>query len=166
MQESTIKNISNSFLKPYTDYGTLVWCETPICNPTKLEKILNKSAPTILSKGKYESSRSLYKYLNILLLPENIKYNQNKFMWKLVNNQQPKFLKEKLPLKINEAINNPKNNKMIILYRESTIGKRSLSYKGYKMWNLIPDYIRSQKTLSRFSRSYHAYLIDNIQLYS
>ena len=87
-------------------------------------------------------------------------------MWKLVNNQQPKFLKEKLPLKINDAINNPKNNKMIILYREATIGKSSLSYKGYEMWNLIPDYIRSQKTLSRFSRSYHAYLIDNIQLYS
>ena len=87
-------------------------------------------------------------------------------MWKLVNNQQPKFLKEKLPLKINEAIYNPKNNKMIMLYRESIIGKRSLSYKGYKMWNLILHYIRSQKTLSRFSRFYHAYLIDNIQLYS
>ena len=88
-------------------------------------------------------------------------------MWKLVNNQQPKCLKEKFPLKNNEAINNPSSNKMIITYRRTTIGKRSLSYEGYKLWNLeIPDYIRNQKTLRRFSRSYHAYLIDNIQSYS
>ena len=80
-------------------------------------------------------------------------------MWKLVNNQQPKCLKEKFPLKINEAIiNNPNNNKMIILHRRNTTGKRSLSYEGYELWNLeIPEYIRSQKILSRFSRSYHAY---------
>ena len=69
----------------------------------------------MLFKGKYESSKPLYKYLNILPLPENIKHNQGTFMWKLVNNQQPKCVKEKFPLKINEAIiNNPSNNKMII----------------------------------------------------
>ena len=166
MQESTIKNIHNSFLKPYTDYGTLVWYGTPKCNLTKTKKILDKSSRTMLFKGKYESSKPLYKYLNILPLPENIKHKQGKFMWKLVNNQQPKCLKEKLPLKIIEVVNNPNNNKMITLYRRTTIGKRSLSCEGYKMWNLIPDYIRSQKTLKRFSRSYQTYLIDNIQSYS
>ena len=67
-------------------------------------------------------------------------------MWKLVNNQQPKCLKEKFPLKNNEAINNPSSNKMIIPYRRITIGKRSLSYEGYKLWNLeIPDYIMYKK---------------------
>ena len=52
---------------------------------------------------------------------------------------------------------------MIIPYRGTTTGK--IFSEGYKMWNLIPDYIRSQKTLRSFSRSYHAYLIDNIQSY-
>ena len=34
-------------------------------------------------------------------------------------------------------------------------------------WNVeIPEYIRSQETLRRFSRSCHGYLIDNIQSYS
>ena len=80
-----------------------------------MEKILYKSARTILFKIKYESSKPLYKYLNILPLPENIKHNQSKFMWKLVNNQQSKCLKEKFPLKINGA--------MIIPYRRTTIGK-------------------------------------------
>ena len=75
------------------------------------------------------SPQNLYKYLNILPLPEDVKHNQGKFMWKLVNNEQPKCLKEKFPLKINEAINNPNNNKMIIPYRRTTIGKRFLSQK-------------------------------------
>ena len=91
---------------------------------------------------------------------------QGTFLWKLISNQQPKCFKEKFPLKINEAINNANNNKIIILYKRTTIGKRPLSYKWYKMWYLIPDYTRSQKTLRRFSRSYNAYLIDNIQPYS
>ena len=78
-----------------------------------MEKILNKSACTMLFKGKYESFKPLYKYLNILPHHENIKH---KFMWKIFNNQQPKCLKEKFPLKINEAIiNNPNNNKITIL---------------------------------------------------
>ena len=140
VQESSIKNIYNSFLKPYTEYGKLAWCETPKCHLTKIKEILNKSARTALFKGKYESSKPLYKYLKILPLTETIKHNQGKFLWKPVNNQQPKCLQEKFPLKINEAINNPNNNKMIIPYRKTTTGKRSLSYEGYKLWNLeIPE---------------------------
>ena len=163
VQESTIRNIYNSFLKAYTDYGTLVWCGTQKCNLTKMEKILNKSSCTMLFKGKYDSFKPLYKCLSILPLPGNIRHNQGKFMSKLVSNQQPKCVKEKFPFTINEAINNSSNNKMITPYRRTTTGKRSLSYEGYKLWNLeIPDYIRTQKTLRRFSRSYHAYLIDNI----
>ena len=40
------------------------------------------------------------------------------FLWKLINNEQPKCSKEKFPLKINEAINNANNNKMIICMEE------------------------------------------------
>ena len=127
MCKKVLSKIYNSFLKLYTDYGTLVWCGAPTWNLTKMGKILNKSSRTMLFKGKYESTKPLYKYLNILPLPEDVKHNQGKFMWKLVNNEQPKCLKEKFPLKINEAINNPNNNKMIIPYRRTTIGKRFLS---------------------------------------
>ena len=116
VQESTIRNIYNSFLKAYTDYGTLVWCGTQKCNLTKIEKILNKSSCTMLFKGKYDSFKPLYKCLNLLPLPGNIRHNQSKFMSKLVNNQQPKCVKEKFPFTINEAINNPNNNKMITPY--------------------------------------------------
>ena len=123
MQERTIKNINNTFLKPYTEYGTLVWCETPKCHLTKMEITLNVSAQTKLFKGKYESSKPLYKYLKILPLTETIKQNQSKFIWKFVNNQQPKCVQEKFRLKINEALNNPNNNKMIISLEELQLEK-------------------------------------------
>ena len=101
-------------------------------NSFAVEVTFNKSARTMLFKGKCESFKPLYKYLNILTLPENIKHSQGKFRWKLVNSEQPKCLKEIFPLEIDEAINNP-NNKMIIPYRRTIIGKRSLSYEGFEM---------------------------------
>ena len=36
MQEKTLRNIFNAFLKPYLEYGTLVWSEAP---KTYLEKL-------------------------------------------------------------------------------------------------------------------------------
>ena len=83
-----LKNIFNAFLKPYVEYGTLVWSEAPKTYLEKINKTLNRSIRTILFKQKYD----IVKYLNILPLKQNIKLQQGKFTWILKSHNLPNCL--------------------------------------------------------------------------
>ena len=66
VQENTLKNIYNSFVKPYIDYGTLASGTAANTHLETLNKSIKKSLRAILFKGKYDSVKSYYKYLEIL----------------------------------------------------------------------------------------------------
>ena len=40
VQEKTLKNIFNSFIKPYVDYGTLIWGGATKSHLTQIDKII------------------------------------------------------------------------------------------------------------------------------
>ena len=54
-------------------------------------------------KKKQDSVKPYYKYLNINPLEDQIKILQGIFMWKLINDEQPKPIKEKFSLKKSTA---------------------------------------------------------------
>ena len=57
---------------------------------------------------------------------------QGMSLWKFINNEQPKCFKEKFPLKINEAVNNANNNKIIICMKELQLEKDVCLTNGIK----------------------------------
>ena len=132
MQEKTLKIIFNTFLKPFLEYGTLVWSGAPKTYLEKINKTLNRSIRTILFKQKYDIVKLFYKHLGTLPLKQNIKLQQGKFMWKLSSQNLPNCLLNKFSLIHNQAINNA-NQKLIIPYYRATTGKRSVPYQGYKL---------------------------------
>ena len=83
MLEKFLTNIFNAFLKPYLEYGTLVWSGAPETNLDKINKTLNRSIRTILFKQKHDTVKPFYKYLGILPLKQNIKLQQGKFIHSL-----------------------------------------------------------------------------------
>ena len=129
-QENILKNIFNSFFKPYIEYGTLAWGAAANNHLEKINKSTKRSIHTMLFKDKYNSVKPFYGYLNILPLSDNIKLLQGKYkMWNLFNSNLPKPLTEHFPLKYNEAINN-QQNRLIIPYHRTSIGKKSLLHSG------------------------------------
>ena len=57
-------------------------------------------------------------------------------MWKLLAKKHPDSITEQFSLHFNEAINNTNGEKLIIPYYRTSIGKKSLLYQGYRIWNL------------------------------
>ena len=113
----------------------------------------------MLFKDKYDSVKPFNEYLDILTLLDNIKLFQGKYMWNLFNSNLSKPLTEHFPLKYNEAINN-QQNRLIIPYHRTSIGKKSSLHSGYIVWNQeIPENIKNKKSTKSFTNAYKQYLI-------
>ena len=118
---------------------------------------------TMLFKNRFDNVKPFYKHLNILPLTRNIKLLLGKFMRKLLSKEHPESIIEQFPLHFNEAINNTNGEKLIIPYHRTSIGKKSLLYQGYKIWNLeIPANIKSKESYNNFAKNYPKYLLDEI----
>ena len=88
-----MKNLFNSFLKPYIEYGSLAWGGAP---KTKIE-LINRTIKC-MNMDKFDSVKPFYEYLNLLPFKDNMKLLQGKFMWKLVNAVCSNSISEKFPL--------------------------------------------------------------------
>ena len=152
VEENTLKNIYYFFVKPYIDYGTLAWGTSANIHFETFNKSIKRSIRAILFKGKYDSVKPYYKYLQILPFLDNIKLLRGKFMWSLTNYKLPTSIIEQFPLKYNKAINSQKD-KLIIPYFRTSIGKRSLSYSSIHLWNYeIPSNIKCKESSKSFSK--------------
>ena len=129
----------------------------------KIVKCIKRSMRTMLFKNRFDNVKPFYKHLNILPLTKNIKLLQRKFIWKLLAKKHPDSIIEQFPLHFNEAINNTNTEKLTITYYRTSIGKKSLLYQGYKIWNLeIPANIKNKESYNNFAKNYHKYLLDEI----
>ena len=131
---------------------TLAWGTSANIHFETLNQSIKRSIWAILFKGKYDSVKPYYKYLQILPFLDNIKLLRGKFMWSLTNHKLPTSIIEQSPLKYNEAINSQKD-KLIIPYFRTPIGKRSLSYSSIHLWNYeIPSNIKCKESSKSFSK--------------
>ena len=75
-----MKNLFNSFLKPYIEYGNLAWGRAPKTK-IKLINITTKSyIRTMMNMDKFDFVIPFYEYFNILPFKNNMKLLQGKFM--------------------------------------------------------------------------------------
>ena len=131
VQEETIKNLFNSFLKSYIEYGNLAWGGAPKTKIELINRSTKRSIRNMMDMDKFDSVKPFYEYLKILPFKDNMKLLQGKFIWKLVNAVHPNSIFEKFPLTYSEAINNHQN-KLVIPYCHRAISKKSLVYTVYK----------------------------------
>ena len=87
VQEETMKNLFNSFLKPYIEYGNLAWGGAPKTKIKLISRSIKRSIRTMMNMDKFDSVKPFYEYLNI-------------------NTQISNSLSEKFLLTYSEAINN------------------------------------------------------------
>ena len=89
LEEDKLVSLFNAFIKPYVDYRSLTWGGTTNTHLLKLKRTLNKAMRIMAFRSKYKSAKPLNVYYKILILEANIKLNQGKFIWELIQNQHP-----------------------------------------------------------------------------
>ena len=89
MFKKKLKDLFNSFLTPYIEYGSLAWGGAPKNKIELINRSIKRSIRTMMDMDKFDSVKPFHEYLKILQFKDNMKLIQRKFMWKLANAVQP-----------------------------------------------------------------------------
>ena len=142
-----------TIIAPHFDYCNVVWgrCNQSLCN--KLQVLQNRAAKIITCTRIYDSSSQALSELNWKNLDEKLYYNEAVTMFKIVNHDAPHYLCKRFERK--ETRYNMRNSDNLKLVKVNTeYKKRSLSYRGAKLWNSLDDNIKSAIDLKYFKQRY------------
>ena len=122
----------------------------------KLQSVQNASAKLIFGRRKFDHVSDLFNRLHWLRINQRIAYK----IILLVHNSI--FLKS-FPTHTKSLISVLNSRTMILTipYMNSSLGKRSFSYIGPKMWNILPTDLRLNDDIDSFKKLLKTYLFSN-----
>ena len=130
-------------------YGILFWGSS--CHFERLFKLQKKAVRNIVGVSKYTSCRNLFKELNILTLPSI--YILEILLY--VKNNLSKFL----PNNYNHDYQTRECNNLSTPLHKLSKYEESPRYTGIKLYNKIPDFIKSIENIKSFKNEAKKYLI-------
>ena len=128
--------------------------------PTNLNSIhtkINKALRIMTFKNRDSSSVPLYKELEILPLDKSFELKNAKHMWKLHNGYLPQCLS-------NNFNRNSRNQVTNSISRLDSLKRFSL-FTAPKVWNELPQTIRSKSTLKSFSDNVKKQFLNELWMY-
>ena len=152
----TRKLFFHAYMQPDFDYVSTAWDHASKNCLRHLESIYKRAIKLILLKS---SSLSILDYKSIDILPfhPRCQFNKGVFMYKIVNGLSPPYLSKRFP------VSHVRNKALIYLPLPRTdLFMSSLTYSGAKLWNELPNAIKTKCTLSSFKRSFHSFLMNNL----
>ena len=162
----------NPLIHSYLRYGITTWGSAP---PSVLQPLstLNNRAVRIMTSAPFGNIDidSIYKYLNIPKLSQVISLETGKFTFKKQNNLLPTDnIANHFELR-NSNVSHQYNlrDRHVQLQNinlNSAHGGKSVQCRASKLWNEIPDTIRSSESFSIFKTQYKKFLIEDDHLES
>ena len=152
--------IVNSFILCHFNYCPLIWMLCGKGCQDKLEKINERALP--LAQSDYSSSyaNQLAKSKETTIHIQSIRLLALE-VYKTLNNINPIFMKDYF---LSKAINRKlriKNPLEIPKVRTTNYGIRSLSFQGPKIWNSLPDEIKTAQNTKQFKNSIKTWFLSN-----
>jgi len=157
----------NALVSPYLNYCIVIWANSSIQNMNRLFK-LQKRAIRIISHSSYLAHTApSFSCLNILNIYKLYEFQCAIFMYMCHKNVLPGSLL--MYFDVNSTVHNYEtrsaNNYRLPLIRTNAFQK-SIFFKGPKIWNEIPNDIKSSLSLNVFKKNYKHPLLGNSNSYS
>ena len=122
-------------------------------------QLVQNTAARIITRTSYHITPAL-KDLHWLLIQGRLDFKVLMYVFKVLHNQAPEYMKDMLQVYKPTRSLWPQNDLTLVVPRvkTQTYGNRYFSYATSKLWNDMPMYIRQSKTLSDFKGSLKIYL--------
>lgn len=152
---ATRKIFFNAHVKSHLDYVSTVWDGSSENVLKGLNSLYRRGAKLILTNPDISTDNKL-KELDLLPLNNHFLFNKGVFMYKLLRQPGPSYLKSLFTAntvkrcRVSRALSAP--------YPRLDIFKTSLSYSGAQLWNSLPPPVRDVGSLSSFKTRLYKHL--------
>ncbi len=136
---------------PLLDYCDTIYGTTDHLALSKLQRLQNRGAKTILWVPKDTPTQIVLKDLKWLPLIKHITYHTHILMFKCLNGLAPNYLSRNFKY-VNHCYNTRFQDKQVLYVSKTKleITKRALAHHGAINWNILPDYCKSALSLNVF----------------
>ena len=154
---STRKLSFNAYLLPHLDYCGTIWGN---CNNYLLDKLIKfqkRAARLILDKDIDTPSAELFQQLGWMRFDERVTYRKAVLLYKSLHNLAPTYLSNKFTYTSSIHQVNLRSRTVSTLHVPKPnleICRKTLAYSGHKIWNTLPESVRSSPSLEAFKQRY------------
>ena len=147
----TAIKIYKGLIEPHFDYCSVVWDGLSQQLSEKLQKLQNRAA-RVITKSSYNTNSSYL--LNSLSWDISVRRTKQKanLMYKCVNKLAPNYLCNMYTPRAFSFDFHDASQKLYLPKPRTDYLKRSFSYSGAYLWNLLPEDIRTPKSQRNFKR--------------
>ena len=153
--ETVLRSLYFTFINSHIEYNLINWGTAPSTNMDIICSKTRKAIRIVSFKGKDEPHLSLFKKHSILPVKKNMELKQASFMWKLTNKYLPPSLASNFRFH---------RNQVVLLHNRLAISAKHITYAGPRIWQNLPENIKSKAFPKSFSKSLKSHLIQNLTL--
>ena len=154
----------NAMIKQTMMYGSIVWSSCSIENVNKVFKLQKRAARVILAADTRTNSVDLFKKLNWIPFYDEVKINKCTLVFKRFLGDCPPYLTN--ILKTNRDIHSRVSrhgsyNLVCPRFSRETEGGRSFAVSASRLWNSIPNSLKTCSSVSSFRNNLFNYYKDS-----
>jgi hypothetical protein len=163
LNAATAETIGRSIVMSRLDYCNALLASTSKNNLHRLQMVQNNLARVVSGARFSASVQPLLSSLHWLPVEQRIKYKIMTYMFKSGSNHLPEYLtKDLVQYTSSRPIRSILQNTYVIPRVRNESTKRCFYYAGPKIWNDLPDNIRSTISFPSFKKQLKTYLFNEI----
>ena len=152
----TRKLFFNVYIKPHTDYASVVWDGCSDVLKKRLNSLHRRGVKLIFPDT---TSDHKLKEMRIMSLQKQLEYNKGFFMYRVLSNEAPEYISNLYTHSHTPSrYSNSRNYEISLPRPRIDIFKTSISFSGAYLRNNLPLTVRSCQSLSSFKRKLRAHL--------
>ena len=157
------KTIALGLVIAHLDDANALYAGLPSSELKKLQRIQNMTAKIVTGAGKYDSSTSALKTLHWLPINLRIEYKVLTLVFRCIHKLAPNYLNDLISVKLKpnrSGLLSETNVNTLHLPRTTskTFADRALSVNGPKLWNALPEDLRSIDDYNTFKTKLKTHL--------
>jgi hypothetical protein len=160
----TLRTLVVSLVLSRLDYGNSVLTGLPANLVCRLQSVLNASARLIFNLRRYDSVTDALASLHWLRVPQRVQFKVAVLTYKTLRGTGPQYLGPLVrvaDLPGRQALRSAGTSRLVVPpVRLATVGSRSFSAAGPRVWNSLPGHVTAAATLATFRRLLKTHLFE------
>jgi len=164
LSKDQLEKLIHSFVSSRLDYCNSLLYGLPACDMDKLQRIQNTAARLLAGAKRTDSASAILKKLHWLPIRERIEFKILLMTYKTQTGSAPSYISELLHkyVPVRTLRSSTKSLLQVPSTKTITYGQRAFSSAGPRLWNSLPESLKTKNTIGSFKASLKTYLFTKV----